>query len=119
MVELAVHHAAARAHALHITGRDAFDIAHAVFVRQFALQNVADDFHVAVAVGAKAGARGDVVFVDDTQIAPAHPLGVVVVGKRERVLAVQPAVVGQASVFAASDVDHCLLLWVAMGLLWI
>jgi hypothetical protein len=70
-------------------------------------------------VGAKAGAGSDVVFVDDTQIAPAHPLGVVVMGKRKRVLAVQPAVIGQTSVFAASDVDHGLLLWVDLCLLWV
>ena len=34
VVELAVLHAAAGTHALHIAGRNAFDIAHAVFVRQ-------------------------------------------------------------------------------------
>jgi len=81
MVELTVHHAFASAHALHIAGGNAFDVAHAVLVRQFAREHIADDFHVAVAVRAKARSGGDAVFVDDTQIAPAHEVGVVIVGK--------------------------------------
>jgi hypothetical protein len=36
VVELAVRHASARAHALDVAGGNAFDVAHAVFVRQFA-----------------------------------------------------------------------------------
>jgi len=81
VVELAVAHAAARAHALNITRRNAFDIAHAVLVGQVARQHVTDDLHVTMAVGAKAGARGDAVFVDDAQIAPAHMGRVEIVGK--------------------------------------
>ena len=80
MVELAVLDAAARAHALHVAGRDAFDIAHAVLVRQVARQHIADDFHVLVAMRAKAGFGRDAVFVDDAQIAPAH-VGRVVVAR--------------------------------------
>ena len=59
VVELAVAHAAARAHALDIAGRNAFDIAHAVLVGQIARQDIADDLHVAVAVGAETGAGLD------------------------------------------------------------
>jgi hypothetical protein len=44
-------------------------VAHAVLVRQRAVEHVADDLHVAVAVGAEAGAGGDAVLVDDAQVA--------------------------------------------------
>jgi hypothetical protein len=69
VVELAVAHAGAGAHALHLAGQDGRAIAHAVLVRQRAVEHVADDLHVAVAMGAEAGARGDAVFVDDPQVA--------------------------------------------------
>ena len=72
MVELAVLDAGASAHALHVARGDALDIAHAVLVGQIARQHVADDFHVLVAMGAKACFWGDAVFVADPQIAPAH-----------------------------------------------
>jgi hypothetical protein len=110
MVELAVHHAAAGAHALHVAGRDRHHVAHAVLVRQLALQHVADDFHVAVAVRAKAGAGRNAVFVDDAQVAPAHVRRVVIVGKREAVARLQPAVVGKAALFGLADLDHGQLL---------
>jgi hypothetical protein len=61
-----VRDATACAHALHVTGRNALDIAHAVLVRKIAFQHVADDFHVAVTMVAEAGARRDAVLVDDT-----------------------------------------------------
>jgi len=96
VVELAVAHTAACAHALHIAGRNALDVAHAVLVRQLAREHVADDLHVAVAMGAKTGARRDAVLVDHPQIAPAHVLRVKILGKRKAVVALEPAVVGQA-----------------------
>ena len=81
MVELAVHHTLASAHSLNISWWNAFDVAHAVFVRQIARQHIADDFHVLVAMGAKAGAGCNAVFVDDAQIAPTHESRVVIAGK--------------------------------------
>ena len=45
-------------------------------------------------VGAEAGARRDAVLVDDAQVAEAHVRRVVVVGEREAVVGLQPAVVG-------------------------
>ena len=65
---------------------------------QVAAQHIADDFHVTMAVRAKARARRNAVFVDDAQIAPAHELGVVVVGERKAVKRLEPAVIGVASV---------------------
>ena len=66
--------------------------------RMSAGQHVADDFHVAVAVGAEAGARRDAVFIDHAQVAEAHVARIVIVGKREAVKALEPAVVGIAPV---------------------
>jgi hypothetical protein len=43
--------------------------------------HIADDFHVAVAMGAKTGARRNAVFIDDPQVAPAHVRRVVITGK--------------------------------------
>jgi len=81
VVELTVHHAAARTHSLHIAGGNALDVAHAVFVRQLTGEHIADDFHVAVTVRAKTCARRDAVFVDDAQIAPTH-VGRVVIARK-------------------------------------
>jgi hypothetical protein len=97
VVELAVAHAAARAHALHVARRDPDDIAQRVLVRQLALQHIADDLHVAVPMGAEAGPRRDAVLIDDAQVAPAHVGRVVVAGEREAVVGLQPAVVGEAA----------------------
>ncbi|GAB1381933.1 hypothetical protein MASR1M50_02510 [Burkholderiales bacterium] len=106
VVELAVLHASAGTHALHVARRDALHVAHAVAVRQLALQHVADDLHVAVPMGAEAGAGRDAVLVDDAQVAPAHVGRVVIVGKREAVPAVQPAVVGVAALVGVTDLEH-------------
>jgi len=106
VVELAVAHAAAGAHALHISGRDALDVAHAVLVGQIAREHVADDLHVTVAVRAKTGTRGDAVFVDHAQVAPTHVLRVKVLGERKAVKALEPAMVGQAPVFGFAEGQH-------------
>jgi len=106
VVELAVLHTTARAHALHIARRDALDVAHVVFVGQVAAEHVADDFHVPVTVRAKARARRNAVFVDDAQITPTHELGVVVAGERKAVERLEPAVIGIASVLGFANGQH-------------
>jgi hypothetical protein len=110
MVELAVHHAAPGAHALNIARRDALDVAHAVLVRQVALQHVADDLHVAMAVRTEARAGRDAVFVDDAQVAPAHVGRVDILGKREAVIRLEPAVIGMASCLGFAKGQHGVLL---------
>ena len=49
--------------------------------------------------------RRDAVLVDHAQRAEAHVRGVVVVGERERVVRVEPAVVGVAALPGATDCD--------------
>ena len=106
VIELAVTHAGASTHALHVAGADDAVGADAVLVRQRAVEHVADDLHVAVAVRAEAGAGRDAVFVDDAQVAPAHPGRVVVARKREGMVALEPAVVGITTVLGAADLHH-------------
>jgi len=113
VVELAVAHAGAGAHALHVAGADhaghcgtGFAVAHAVLVRQRAVEHIADDLHVAVAVCAEASAGGDAVFVDDTQITHAHVAGVVVVGEAEAMETLEPAVVGITTFGGLAQGDH-------------
>ena len=74
-------------HALDIAWWDGFDIPQTVFVCQLALENIANDFHIPMAVLTKAGARINPVLIDHTQIAPPHKFGVVVNGEREGVKA--------------------------------
>ena len=106
MVELAVPDPRARAHALNLAGQDRGDLAHAVLVRQRAVEHIADDLHVAVAVRAETGARCNPVLVDHPQVAVAHVGRVVVIGKRKAVKALEPTVVGETSVGAAAQADH-------------
>jgi hypothetical protein len=56
-----------------------------------------------VAVGREALAGGDAVLVDDAQGAEAHVPRVVIIGEREGVVGVEPAVVGVATFVGASD----------------
>jgi Arc/MetJ family transcription regulator len=105
-VELAVHHDAPRAHALHIAGHDGGAVADVVAVRQRSFEHVAQDLHVSVAMVAEASARRDAIFVDDAQVAESHMRRVVVVGKRKTVPALQPAVVGKAAVGRLAQHDH-------------
>ena len=81
MIELAVHHTFACAHALHIAWGNALDVAHVVLVGQVARQDITDDFHVLVTMGAKARTGRNAVFVDHAQVAPTHEGRVVIARK--------------------------------------
>ena len=103
--------ARARTHALDITRRNALHIAHIVFVGQIAGDDVAHNLHVAVAMGSKTCSRRNPVFVDHTQITPAHKSRIVVFGERERMLALQPTMISLAALGSASNVQHTPLLF--------
>jgi hypothetical protein len=75
-------------------------------MRELAVEHVADDLHVAVAVRAEALPGRDPVLVDHAQRAEAHVRRVVVAGERERVVRLQPAVVGEAALVAAAQGQH-------------
>src|ERR1700687_3677978 len=71
-----------------------------------ALEDVGDDFHVAVRVHREAAATGHAIVVHDAQGAKLHMLWVIVIGKGKGEMSVQPAVVGVAALVAFANVDH-------------
>ena len=96
-VEFAVRDAPSGAHQLNLAGLQRPAVAEAVAMRQGTLQHVAENFHVAVRMRAEALSAGDAIVVDDPQRPEAHVGGIEVIGKRERVLRLQPAVIGLAA----------------------
>ena len=87
-----------RAGELDLAAREVLQVAHGVLVLQGAVDDVAEDEELGVAVGAEAGAGLDAVFVDDAQRAPALVARVVVRREGEGVVRVQPVVVRVAAV---------------------
>src|SRR3546814_711999 len=106
VVELRMGDAAPGAHALNLTRNDHGAIAHGILVGERALNDIADDFHVAMAMGAETLARLHAILVDHSQRPPMHVLGVVVVGEREAVPGVEPAVIGVATFMCGTQGDH-------------
>ena len=103
MVELAVLHTGAGRHSLDVTAPDDGAVAHAVAVRELALEDVRDDLHVPVAVSAEALTRLDAVFVDDAQRPVAHVARIVIVREREGMAAVEPTEIGTAPFVGTAD----------------
>src|SRR6266849_5271773 len=91
---------------LHVPRHDDRAIAHAVLVLEGPLEDPGDDLHVAVAMGAEALTRLDAIVVDDTEGAKPHVLRVVIGGKREGVIRVEPAVVEMAALGRRTQNDH-------------
>ena len=96
----------AGAHELHVTRADGGAVPHRIRVLQRPLEHVGEDLHVAVAVGAEPHAGRDTILVDDAQRAEAHAAGIVVVGEREAVKALEPAVVGEAAFGRGEEGRH-------------
>src|SRR5918992_271637 len=102
-VVLAVPHAGAGAHALHVARHDDRGVAHRVLVRERPGEHVAHDFHVAMGMRAEAGPGLHAVLVDHDERAVAGMPRVVIVGERERVIALEPAVLRMAALGGAPD----------------
>src|SRR6185312_2540660 len=100
--------AGAGGHALHLARTDRGAVAETVFVFERAVEDVADDLHVAVTVGAEALPRRHAVLVDHAQAAEAHMPAVPVAAEREGVAAVEPAQFGPAAFVVTANGDHCL-----------
>ena len=105
-VELAVPHAGSGAHALHVTRADGRTIADGVLVRELAIEHVADDLHVAMAVSAESLAGRDTILVEHAQGAERDMLLVDVIGEGKTVIRVEPAVIGVAALSAAPGDFH-------------
>ena len=106
MIELAVADTRTREHDLHFARSDDRSGTDAVLVLEGAFQNVGDDLHVTVSVGAKPLSWADPVFVDDPQRSVAHVLRIVVVTEGERVPAIKPSQVGGAAISGFANGQH-------------
>ena len=93
-------------HHLDVASFGASLIAEAVLMGDCTLADIGDDLHVGVRVWRKPGVRRDRIVIPYPERAPAHALGVVVLGKREMVLGVEPAMIGPAEAFNGSAFDH-------------
>src|SRR6185312_1784388 len=111
-VVLGVEDAGAGRHVLQFTGSDRARAAGGVFVREGPGDHVGEDLHVVVGMHAEAAAGSNDVVVDDAESAEAHPFGVVVVGKAEGEVCIEPTVVGVAAFCSRAHRDHggCYLL---------
>ena len=99
IVEFTMHDTRSRTHALHITIPQDGPVTHVVFVRELALEDIGNDFHVPVAMGAKAFAGLNPVFVNDQQGAETGVKGIVVMPERECVMGMEPSEIGKTAVF--------------------
>src|SRR4051812_14885769 len=98
--------AAAGAHPLDFAGTDGATAAAGILVGNGAVQDVGDDFHVAMGMRRETGAALDPVFVDDPQGPEAFIGRVVIIAEGEGVAGLQPVYVGLAAVFGTPDGDH-------------
>ena len=89
-VELAMPHAGAGRHRLHVAAPDDAFAAGGVAMRQGALHDIGVDLHVAVTVGRESAAGGHRIVVDHPQAAEAHMRRVVVMREGEGMAAVEP-----------------------------
>src|SRR5262245_25883833 len=70
------------------------------------LEHPRQDLHVPMPVRRKPPASYDTVLVDHAQAPEAHVRRIVVLGERERVARVEPAVVEMAALGRGADADH-------------
>jgi len=80
-----------------LAGFDLRVVPHAVAVLDGPFQDVAEDFHIPMAMRGEATTGGDDVLVDDAQGTEAHVLRVVIVREAERMPGLEPAMVGVAT----------------------
>src|SRR5438094_9755565 len=75
-------------------------------MRDGAVADIGDGFHVAVRVRRKTRLRRDGIVVPHPQLPPIGASGVVVVGKREMMVRIKPPVVRGAEAGKGSNFDH-------------
>ncbi len=96
-----------RANNLHVARYRAADVAGAVLVRDDALPDIGDDFHVGVWMTAEAGTRCDLVVVLDHQSAKRTICGVTVSGNCKMVACLEPSVIAAIERFVGPELQHC------------
>ena len=98
--------AAACGHALAIARQNHRPRSQAVFVFQFPLENVGDNFHVAMRMRGKTIVGRDPILVNHAQRTEAHPLGIPVIVEAESMVSLEPAVIAAAAILTASNPNH-------------
>ena len=96
-VVLRVAHPGTRAHDLELARRHLLFVAHAVLVLHRPFQHIGQDLHVFVRVGTEALTGVDDVVVNHPQGGEAHKVRVIIVGERESMPGIQPAMVSVAT----------------------
>ncbi len=97
-VVLRVTHAGSGAHNLELTRRDLLFVTHAVLVLNGTRQDIGQNFHIFMGMRTKPLTAVDNIFVNHPQCREAHKVGVVVIGKRKGVVAVQPAMISMTAI---------------------
>ena len=99
-----------RSHALNVSRTNHRAIANTVLVLERAVDDVGNDFHVAMGMGWEPFAGTHAVIVDHAQRSDPHLGRVVVVPKRKAMPAVEPAVLSVAPVLTTANCDDgCIL----------
>ena len=101
-----MHDAGTGTDALHFARFHDFMAAHAVLVFQRTGNDIGNDFHIAVRMQAEPFSDSHPVFIDHAKGTETHIAWVVIVGKRKRMVRLQPAMVGIAPVLRISDGNH-------------
>ena len=94
------------AHDLDVAGARATLVAKRILVGDRARADIGHDLHVAVRMRRKAALGRDLVVVPNANRAPAHALGIVIIGEGKMMAGVQPAVVGVAEAVEFADFYH-------------
>ena len=99
-------HARAGGHDLDVARFGAAGVAETVLVGDRAASHIGDDLHVAMRMRREARPGRDRVIVPDAHLAPVDPRGIVIIGEREMMVRVEPAVVSGAEAAEGSQFDH-------------
>ena len=95
-----------RAHALSVAGTNDGTGSQAVLVFESPLEDVGNDFHIAVWVHGEAVAGLHDVFIDHAQGPESHEPGIVISIEGKTVAGIEPAVVAAAALFAGPNGNH-------------
>src|ERR1700722_10036186 len=101
-----MHDARTGRHLLNLIRPQHLHVAHAVLVGKLALQHIAQNLHIAVRVRSKSTPLRHTVFIDHTQRTISHVLRIMIVGKRKRMVRIQPSMVGVASLVTLANSQH-------------
>src|ERR1700758_3727788 len=94
------------AHDLHVARYRATDIAGAVFVRDDALADIGDDFHIRMTVPAEASAGRDLVVIPDHESAERGIRRIAVRRNNEVVARLQPTMIALIERVFRSNLQH-------------